>query len=611
MNLKSSILQTLTIFLSVQSLSPCNTSTDHFCGLCLNHKCFSCYDSFLEDNQCKKPKTNISFCEYYLDQDHCLNCKMGYSLSDDLKSCSPSEVNGCLKSSFGDCYNCDGHLLDSSSFECISSSECSIEGCRSCSIFFLTESCDLCQDDYILKIESHSLQITCQKREPLHDGCGALYNDNCYFCDYGYIDVQTAEQGIQCQKSDFSTPHYIDKAFVHFNCANGNDRFCTKCKDHSCQECHGTYPGFNGNCINVKTIIFGCEIYSDANTCQECESGRFLSDNACPPISLPNCLKAENQYRCQICHGFQLKPDGSCDFENKCPIENCLSCSPGSKPVCSFCEYGYTLDLTLNACVLFSQHKNLGCEIMEDKICLKCAPNFYISSNALNPLECKLSSYYKRFNDSSIQLKIGCGFGNDPLCSVCLDNRRLICNYSFINLQGICEEPYPKIEKCLHYTADSVCIACEDHFYFDKEKNECLEISIKNCLQSVDNINCIRCEGKLDLDTQQCLEKVKCSKSNCRSCIQHNSEIEKCDECEDGYIMSFLHRIDFDISFECIKVYTEMEHCQFLNNGVCLECKKNYYYSGSDDKGVICQKRNGILIKNVNVLIIVALVLFY
>ena len=249
------------LILIIQGIWLCNTSIEQLCGLCIDNKCKSCYDSFLDDDQCKKPKTIIPFCEFYFDEDYCLDCKLGYELSEDHKKCELSQEHGCLKSYSGLCINCDGHLLDLSSHECVSSKECSIEGCRSCSYVYFTETCDLCEDDYIAYIKTEHVQTICKKRDNSHVGCAALYNDKCYYCEYGYIDVQNTEHEVQCKKSNFNTPHIIDKAFVHFNRANGNDGFCTKCFNHSCEECHLTYPRFNSNCLQPNKLIFACEIY--------------------------------------------------------------------------------------------------------------------------------------------------------------------------------------------------------------------------------------------------------------------------------------------------------------------------------------------------------------
>ena len=89
----------------------------------------------------------------------------------------------------------------------------------------------------------------------------------------------------------------------------------------------------------------------------------------------------------------------------------------------------------------------------------------------------------------------------------------------------------------------------------------------------------------------QCLHKIDCSIEHCYSCYDSFTNSEKCLQCNQGFVNTFMHRVDFDLSFGCVGVQQGMEHCKLIIDGLCLECHKNYYYAGVNDQGIKCLKR--------------------
>jgi hypothetical protein len=571
----------------------CNTETDEYCSSCVDNICVNCDYSYRQDNKCIPPQVKIEHCISYQDEHVCHTCLNGYTLNNDFTKCVPINISGCLESLDEHlCLNCDGHLLDEWSFECLSSVECSIEGCRSCSNQHFEESCKICDDDYLLNFQSNSSVVTCVKRTPETEGCYGIFNDKCWLCRIGYKDVNTGSDEIKCVKTNTTSSHFIEKAFVHYSCHNGNDHFCTECGVKGCTKCQMTYPGDRGNCVITDKIIPGCISYEDAITCGECTEGFYLKDNSCIKTNLENCINPLDETKCEYCNKMEVTNQGVCDDQKVCDIPNCLSCHIESEQKCIKCEYGYTLDWTTNTCISFEennqQHK--GCEMMRDNLCFKCIPEFYISEYSVSTFKCSKTTQYTSIDGLFIsESKKGCFYENDEYCLACLNNKCVSCLFSYLNSVGVCIPPKEPVENCLTYWKDDTCLKCMNHYYLSSDRKQCLPITIPNCLESDDNIDCFLCDGMNDFETGKCKNNEICSDPNCKSC-SNLFYFDQCNICKDGYIRSFFGKYDFEDVYICKEKTAETESCQLVENSECKQCEFGYYYSGRDERGIKCTK---------------------
>ena len=93
------------------------------------------------------------------------------------------------------------------------------------------------------------------------------------------------------------------------------------------------------NYMKCASCPYGCSLCTDANTCQACYPGRYLtSDFQCPNCKV-GCLKCKQKAEnCTQCSNRFYLANNTC---NLCQIENCRFCS--SEKQCSTCSYGYKL----------------------------------------------------------------------------------------------------------------------------------------------------------------------------------------------------------------------------------------------------------------------------
>lgn len=90
--------------------------------------------------------------------------------------------------------------------------------------------------------------------------------------------------------------------------ANGQcpsaDRYCMNCETTKCGDCIYSYPdATTGQCKPPTTAISYCVTYSNATTCEDCDTGYYKSGNACVKISIDNCKHVDDEKPtfCVVC----------------------------------------------------------------------------------------------------------------------------------------------------------------------------------------------------------------------------------------------------------------------------------------------------------------------
>ena len=67
--------------------------------------CKFCYNSYFNPkiNKCTVPLTKIENCLFYLDEEYCINCELGYHMDRQQKKCIKNEIENCKNEFEGKC----------------------------------------------------------------------------------------------------------------------------------------------------------------------------------------------------------------------------------------------------------------------------------------------------------------------------------------------------------------------------------------------------------------------------------------------------------------------------------------------------------------------------
>ena len=578
------------LFLMIRRIIACETEEDDHCGYCLENRCISCYNSFKVGNKCVKPEKPIANCKIYFSEEICLQCMLGYSLDQNFNFCFSNGISGCIDSLDSMCFYCDNHFLYVDGRQCESSIKCKLEGCRSCNILYFQESCELCADDYVIEYQTNRIIKTCRKRQPETEGCSRILDNQCVHCKYGYKDVELVEKLAICKKANYSLEPVIQKSHFHFSCHNGNDEFCRECGEQGCTKCLFSYPEERGNCLFYDLKIANCLYYSSKDTCLECKDGYYLKDNFCIWSKLEDCLHPLDEFKCKICKKVELTASGKCDPEKPCEIEHCQSCKSEDGQKCTLCEIGFTLDLDSNACIEYGKAsiENDGCEVMQDSDCLRCAPRYYIASKKGLATRCLFSKRFTDFEQLDTQ-NVTCSTGSDKYCTVCVNNKCVNCENSFEDLLGVCVVPENSIENCESYLNQNECKRCKKNYFLSSDLKQCIRSDDPNCIIPLDTATCLHCVGYNQESAGACIPDIGCLNPACKSCNKQ-LESESCVECDEGYVLSFVRRFNFQVIFDCVKKNEKNPDCLMFENEKCLKCKRGFFQAGVDENGLRCEK---------------------
>ena len=267
--------------------------------------------------------------EYDPTADRCTNCRQGFFLSRDQKSCV------VLKFGVKDClfYSIDGN-------------------------------CKICHSDSFL----HTDKKSCQTATTPIANC--LYQESelkCLACKSGFVlatdgtcttqDLTVLEhRNTICQKliSDFTLKGSLLRVrLLLSNCFEALEENCDSFSNAGeCTLCEAEFSLDSfGQCLPVETQIPNCEFYSGPWTCQVCFVGFLLSEDS------QHCLRGT--------HSPQLSHYHHCAQLFK-------------RDYCLLCDPGYKMDPTTGEC----GHTYLGdeCQVLDyDAKCLLCASGYQMS----------------------------------------------------------------------------------------------------------------------------------------------------------------------------------------------------------------------------------------
>ena len=348
-----------------------------------------------------------------------------------------------------------------------------------------------------------------------------------------------------------------------------------------------SYDSSNSVCLTCKNSYYlsegKCLAYASINNCKtvhgpictECDDGYYLNDDQTSCLSCGgNCSKCNDSENCLLCK------DGYLFKEEKCILEP--NCNKPAVGICAECNNGNNTEDYCNTC---SIDKCLVCA--EDE-CLQCEPNhIFKNGECIEPehdkdisirdiLSCE-STYYLHDTCSSCSIYSNCTLCDQDKCTSCKEgyyNNNGIClslnrtngecnNGLYEDNNGRCIE---SITEHCNKTVNGICVLCNDNYYYNKDKNECMT-EPSNCLTFNSEQGCIRCLDRFYLDSGECKE---CD-SSCKTCF---GEATYCTSCEPN---------------EYINEYNDCESSkqlagtclQLIPNGQgCAICQDGYYRDG-------------------------------
>ena len=569
--------------------SPC-LENENFCikcnqltGLCLKCKsdilipddnggCIGIENCFLGNNYCEKCNENGKLCQiceqnYYPDENggcsitsnckisdkgECFQCKEGYFLVHNTKSCkslSSSDLKNCkiINETNGLCDVCDeGFYLNNGDKRCITTDNCfssSFGVCTSCNEgYYLNKKNDKC-------IKQEKPFLHCKE---------TIDNEKCDKCDENYF---FSEDG-NCVSTNF--------------CLKSIENICTECIDNYYLTKKSNICSYDKNCVDADRYTGFCNLCSDyfyldkkdgkcksnrennefkyciiaGDICTACEKDYYLGqDNLCS--STKNCSESDNGL-CLTCNeGYYLGLDHKCTIYKNCIYSDyyyeCIECDEGYYfdrlnescrisidrfehckhsnqfgGYCEACKDGYYLIIRNKTCKS-NEEEGLyyKCEVTDYyDDCYKCIKDYYLSTG-----------------DKRCTKVDGCKFSkNENECyecehDHCLNMKNLTCIWN-----DVITEEYEKIYYKCNYTniEGTKCEICDDNYTLTDEG---LCLNLFDC-EILKDENCEQCKRENIYGMNLCLNKdlgcVETFTEGCKRCDDIENFYD-CTECYDGY----------------------------------------------------------------------------
>ena len=377
--------------------------------------------------------------------------------------------------------------------------------------------------------------------------------------------------------------------------------FCGACK-----------PGYKPLYSNIKFHVYNCVLIQNCeikqfrfNECDKCDDNYVFSYTDLKGVDHSDCIAYNvNKFclasdkisgKCKICkRGYSL------NYDNICENINISYCQDNSF---SFQNSFLPKDLEF----YYKEDEYNGCS--------KCEENYTAVFKNSHDLNCVKSDYikYKQFTTvAETKYEQNCTHykkkDNKIFCSNCE-------NETMVTSTGKCISISSKIKNCSLQSTEEICVECSKGYLLIK--NECIEKSIKKCLEYIveeEIIKCSKCdlgyikknniceEGKI----QKCLEyenAVTCKKceknyilievqNEKNYCLENKDNCEKysefdlhkfeynCEKCYDGYTIITPNQTNhkctpLNLVQNCIKY----EKGEYLNTTSfeCLECQNGFY----------------------------------
>ena len=429
-------------------------------------ECITCASEYVVvDHKCTR--MNIDNCEIY-DQNpnnteqSCFRCVEGYYRSD--RNCVKGQIANCIryKTNGNGCNECkEGYIVVRSTngdycFRAPNDLNCHQFNASKFQQNVLE--CNRCDPNNALHLSTSMGNESTFKCIPLNeiDGCEEYENQ-----------MTISSSGLLCKQCQ--APYYLSNKTCKLRLNRDNN--CaeqTKDKDE-CSECKQNFFLKAGACIPNPQGVGNCSHYADRTTCVKCDSGYYLSDNACLGVPsenvISNCIDYDNADTCARCRQNYALVNNTC-VETK--AENCLTVKNATE--CETCDpsRGLRTEDGITSCVRNSDNRCISFIQNFPFVCEKCSSGFYPGS------------------------------------------------------EGICTAVSTDIDNCETYDSANTCLKCQKGFALNSNRDNCTNSSEyrqyigSTCDDSVieDNPICVQCASGYIFD-----EAGVCTKSCETGCL--------------------------------------------------------------------------------------------
>jgi hypothetical protein len=500
----------------------------------------------------------VEFCESYQSDKSCSSCETGYVMDDAVcKDLGEAKVDNCLYYEEMVCKVCDFKFKFNSDGKCVEF-DANISGCR----VYTDAECTQCEEDYqvdylnSIKLKENALDAAFKEKVK-----GDNYTKSMFDPDANKICLSKK----------------------HTNCLKSKDSL-------ECEECLvGYYPDNSKTCLpNPVDAILECKIYSNLETCLECNHQHFLENDKCRrSTAVDHCTDYHNtQDKCISCASSENSYflNGSECTMRVDSLNKCLTYSPNSD-TCLTCDNANMYLNTSNICTERKEVTNCENYSTTKDFCSGCKDGFKLTDDSLKCLslisDCKTyqasseatenftcdaceDTHYTTDNTTCILKSISkCQTyktGNNLECEVCMDNHYLTPSKDACEPQSVSE--------CVEYTPNTNnCAKCKEMFYINVDSCSAVDSSLK-CLSSEGVANtCSECPGDHYLSGGSCIIRSNSHDPNCMM-NKETSDDTKCSKCQDGKVeitssLVLISQEDMDAMF-CGKVDS--------TTGICVQC---------------------------------------
>ena len=547
----------------------------------LNHTCSTCATGYYLNSNACSPRT-VTHCTTWagISEDKCQTCNAMYKLETN-KSCTLNTKAGCTAytSNTDTCTTCDvtTHFLAAGSCTAKSVLNCAVGGFSASTS---AAECTTCNSQW--KANSNACIATTQTNCATTNGLAA---DLCTLCNTGWI-----------LRTDTSVCHVISPGVANCQESGSTLTNCTKCLPNY-------YLANATTCtIRVASLSACATKTANADTCDSCATGKYLSSNLCPTNTAANCLtKFATDNKCATCNvGYWASANYNTSGAKDCALNASTGCADVSgKSVqynkCSSCKLTTHYQTGSAGTLACNARTNTNCKtgtttplvlasysVTEDK-CTNCNQGEYLNSsttcNAVTAVtKC---ATYNTLQDKCATCDTGyyldtvnnmCKLYPDGITNCFVYSSRTTCtscDTGFYLKSNKCEAVTTAVTSCMTYSSATTCSACNTTHFLSANKCDSL-VSASNCGTYATKDTCSTCKENYVLDTST----KKCAASGISNCsVAVKGTANTCTTCKVGYLLA-------DDKKSCTAPSPAITNCSgYVSATKCSVCKTGYFLS--------------------------------
>lgn len=543
------------------------------CNICGNQtNCFTCLPGYILSNGtcislplgCLLSTLNATYCttcnsSYYLSNGQCKNCPYN------CLNCTTQST--CLQCAYG-------FYWDFASSQCL-------PGVSNCVSATTATNCNLCAAGFYYYLDSSNV-ASCNQG-PVNCSC-AYPVATCKACRSGYLLNTPASNICPATNTANSCSQYSVS-----NCLLSVDGI-------GCYMCNSGYLLHN----NCSVPQLGCQIAASVSTCQNCQSGYYLSNGTCYPCYIQSGTTNSTSSPCSTCIGPLRNQCTGCksgyvfvssiNYGCQPCAPNCLTCTVNGPGNCDTgaCAPGfYQAGNNTNSMCLRCDSSCTTCSGPSNAGCTACASNYtnYTSGGTTTCCPICNAGYFAFANTGSCACLICSPSSNCSTCNITATNCTSCPQtlpFYFSSAAGTCTTG-TAIPNCVYFNGTSSTVQCISCSIFNLPRDDgvaCVYSTVQNCakVSSLNVLNCSSCTPGYAPSTNTscvpctspcgtCSGNTAVALSNCTSCIANTST--------NYYYYTAPVGITSGYCTQCAA------NCLNCTTTACSTCNSGYYPSGA------------------------------